>query len=45
MKTEKITFEDFKNEKLSKKEQKVIHGGDDTYEESDTNRGNGKGSM
>ena len=54
MKTQKISFENFKNEKLSGKEQKMIQGGDDTpnggnsintLEESDTNRGNGKGSM
>ena len=45
MKNKKLLFEDFRNEKLSKKEQKTVHGGDDTYTESDTNRGNGKGSM
>ena len=46
MKTKNLSFEDFKNEKLSGKEQKMIHGGgEESTEESDTNRGNGKGSM
>lgn len=39
MKTKKIKFEDFGNEKLSRKEQQTIFGGD-----GDPSRGNGKGS-
>ena len=42
MTTQKLTFEDFQIEKLSKNEQKTVHGGD---EPSDPIRGNGKGSM
>ena len=40
-----LKFEDFREEKLSKKEQKTIHGGDGSCDPNDTNRGNGKGSM
>ena len=34
-----LKLEDFENEKLSKNQQKIVHGGD-----SDPVRGNGKGS-
>ncbi|MFW0737638.1 MULTISPECIES: rSAM-modified peptide [unclassified Flavobacterium] len=37
-------FEDFQLEKLSKKEQKTVRGGDDSNVPGDTIRGNGKGS-
>ncbi|MFW0737633.1 rSAM-modified peptide [Flavobacterium sp. N502536] len=41
MKTKKIEFKNFENEKLSRREQQTIGGGDDP---GDTIRGNGKGS-
>lgn len=34
-----LKFEDFENEKLSKNQQKTVHGGD-----TEPGRGNGKGS-
>ena len=45
MTTQKLTFEDFQIEKLSKNEQKTVHGGEDRSEASDPIRGHGKGSM
>lgn len=36
-----LKFEDFQNEKLSKKQQKTIHGGDEPI---DPGKGNGKGN-
>ncbi|MFH6947393.1 rSAM-modified peptide [Flavobacterium sp. FlaQc-51] len=39
MKNCKLNFEDFENEKLSKKQQKTIHGGDE-----EPTKGNGNGS-
>ncbi|GIQ59132.1 hypothetical protein Flavo103_22680 [Flavobacterium collinsii] len=44
METKKLNIEDFKNNILSKKEQKTIHGGDEPNIPGDTIRGNGKGS-
>ncbi|WP_264531963.1 TIGR04149 family rSAM-modified RiPP [Flavobacterium sp. N502540] len=50
MKNKKLNFENFKSNTLSKKEQKSIHGGDDSSTPidntiaGDPNRGNGKGS-
>ncbi|MCC9018038.1 MULTISPECIES: rSAM-modified peptide [Flavobacterium] len=37
-------FEDFQSEKLSKKEQKTVQGGDESIIPGDPSRGNGKGS-
>ncbi|WP_264531964.1 rSAM-modified peptide [Flavobacterium sp. N502540] len=37
-------FEDFQSEKLSKKEQKTVQGGDENNIPGDPIRGNGKGS-
>ncbi|BFM43209.1 hypothetical protein CFS9_18500 [Flavobacterium sp. CFS9] len=37
-------MEDFLSEKLSKKEQKIVQGGDEPCTPGDPNRGNGKGS-
>ena len=42
MKSKNIKFEDFENEKLSKKQQKTIHGGDGE-EPIDPGKGTGKG--
>ena len=41
MKKKALKFEDFENEKLSKKEQKTVHGGD---QETDPSIGQGKGA-
>ncbi len=42
MKNQKLNFEDFENEKLSKNQQKTVRGGDD--EPIDPGKGNGKGN-
>jgi hypothetical protein len=44
MVNKKLKFENFKNEKLSKNQQKAIQGGDDPTGPIEPGRGNGKGS-
>ncbi|STO14733.1 rSAM-modified peptide [Flavobacterium hibernum] len=41
MKIQALKFEDFENEKLSRKEQKTVHGGEDL---TDPSIGQGKGA-
>ncbi|MFH7014312.1 rSAM-modified peptide [Flavobacterium sp. FlaQc-52] len=41
MKTKKIKFEDFKADKLSKKQQKAVRGGDDPIDVKDPIKGGG----
>ncbi|WP_166922547.1 rSAM-modified peptide [Flavobacterium poyangense] len=41
MKTKKLKFEDFRTEKLSKKEQKTVRGGDGPGDGKDPIRGGG----
>ena len=43
MTTQKLTFEDFQIEKLSKNHQKMVCGGDNSAP-TEPGRGNGKGS-
>lgn len=44
MKNQALKFEDFENEKLSKNQQKTVHGGDGGGEPIDPGKGNGKGN-
>ncbi|WP_428230477.1 rSAM-modified peptide [Flavobacterium sp.] len=43
MRNTKVTFEDFEIEKLSKNQQKTVHGGGDN-EPIDPSKGTGKGN-
>lgn len=45
MTNQALKFEDFQREKLSKNEQKTVHGGDGPGTPGDTNRANGNGSL